>query len=62
MNKTKTNSIETNEFVIKRNLIYYSSTKNKRVIRSILASKIYSIVGGINMTIIINTIIKIITK
>ena len=62
MNKTKTNSIGTNEFVIKRNLIYYSSTKSKRVTRSILASEIYSIVGGINIAIIINITIKIITE
>ena len=44
------------------NLIYYSSTKSKRVTRSVLASEIYSIVGGVNIAIIINIIIKIITK
>ena len=62
INKTKINSIETNKFIIKGNLIYYSSTKSKRVTRSVLASKIYSIVGGINIAITINIIIKIITK
>jgi hypothetical protein len=30
-NETETISTETNEFVIKGNLIYYSSTKSKRV-------------------------------
>jgi hypothetical protein len=31
VNKTKTISTETDEFTIKGNLIYYSSTKTKRV-------------------------------
>jgi hypothetical protein len=58
----KTNSTINNEFVIKGNLIYYSSTKSKRVTRSVLASEIYGIVGGVNMAITINTTIEIITK
>src|SRR6266536_1206148 len=62
MNKTETDSTGTDEFTIKGNLIYYSSTKSKRVTRSILASKIYGIVGGVDMTIIINTTIKMITE
>jgi len=62
VNETKTDSIGTDEFIIKGNLIYYSSTKSKRVTRSVLASKIYSIVGGVNMAIIINITIKMITK
>ena len=45
-----------------KHVIYYSSTKSKRVTRSVLASEIHSIVGGINIAIAINTIIKIITK
>src|SRR6266576_1887554 len=43
----------TNKFIIKGNLIYYSSTKSKRVIRSILMSEIYGILGGINIAIVI---------
>ena len=58
----ETNSTTNDEFVIKGNLIYYSSTKSKRVTRSVLASKIYSIVGGVNMAITINITIKIITN
>ena len=58
INKTK----GINKFVIKGNLIYYSSTKSKRVTKSILASKIYRMVGGINIAITINITIKIITK
>jgi len=58
INKTK----GTNKFIIKGNLIYYSSIKSKRVTRSILAFKIYRIVKGINMAIAINIIIKIITR
>jgi hypothetical protein len=51
----------TNKFTIKGNLIHYSSTKCKRVTRSVLASKIYGIVGGVNMAITINTTIKMVT-
>ena len=58
INKTK----ETDEFAIKGNLIYYSSTKSKRVTRSILAFKIYRMVKSVNMAIVINIIIKIIIK
>ena len=57
-NKTKTTE---EEFQIKGNLIHYSSTKSKRVTRSVLASEIYSIVGGVNIAIVINTTLKIIT-
>src|SRR6266567_4671963 len=57
-NKTKGN----NNFAIKGNLIHYSSTKSKRVTKSVLASKIYRMVGGVNMAIAINTTIKIITR
>ena len=62
INKTKINSTGTDKFVIKGNLIYYSSTKSKRVTRSVLASEIYSIVGGVDIAITINITIKIITK
>ena len=58
INKTK----GTDKFAIKKNLIHYSSIKSKRVIKSILASKIYRIVKNINMAIIINIIIKIIIR
>ena len=56
-NKTK----RTNKFAIKRNLIYYSSIKSKKVTRSVLASKIYGMIRGVDMAITINTTIKIIT-
>ena len=51
-----------NLFKLKGNLIYYNSTKNKQIIRSVLTLKIYRIVEGVNMAIIINTTIKMITK
>jgi hypothetical protein len=47
-------------FEIKGNLIHYSSTKSKRVTRSVLASEIYGMVGGVDMAIAINTTIKMI--
>ena len=59
-NETKRTT--SNKFAIKGNLIYYSSTKSKRVIKSVLASKIYGMVGGINMAITINIMIKMITR
>ncbi len=62
MNETKTDSIGTDEFTIKGNLIYYSSTKSKRVTRSVLASEIYGMVGGVDMAIVINITIKMITE
>jgi hypothetical protein len=61
LNKTSNkNSVGTKEFTIKGNLIHYSSTKSKRVTRSVLASEIYGMVGGVNMAIAINTMIKMI--
>jgi hypothetical protein len=52
----------TNEFTIKGNLIHYSSTKSKRVTRSVLASEIYGMVGGVDMVIAINTTIRMISE
>ena len=58
-----TNKIKgTNEFVIKGNFIYYSSTKSKRVTKSVLASEIYGMVRGVNIAIAINITIKIIIR
>ena len=57
-NKTK----GINKFVIKGNLIHYSSTKSKKVTKSVLAFKIYRIVGGVNIAIVINIMIKMITR
>jgi hypothetical protein len=50
------------DFEIKGNLIHYSSTKSKRVTRSVLASEIYGMVGGVDMAVAINTTIRMITK
>jgi hypothetical protein len=58
-NKT-TNGMD--EFIIKGNLIHYSLTKSKRVTRSILVSEVYGMVGGVNMAIVINTTIRMITS
>jgi hypothetical protein len=53
---------ESNEFVVNGNLIHYSSTKSKRVTRSVLASEIYGMVGGIDMAIAINTTLHMINE
>ena len=50
------------EFTIKGNLIHYSLTKSKRVTRSVLVSEIYGMVGGVDMAIAINTMIRMITS
>ena len=50
------------KFTIKGNLIHWSSTKSKRVTRSVLASEIYGMVGGVDMAIAINSTIKMITE
>jgi hypothetical protein len=61
-NETETIFTGTDEFTIKGNLIYYSSTKTKRVTWSVLASEIYGMVRGVDMAIAINITIKIITE
>ncbi|EED18954.1 hypothetical protein TSTA_126620 [Talaromyces stipitatus ATCC 10500] len=50
------------EFEITGNLTHYSSTKSKRVTRSVLASEIYGMVGGVDMAISIGTTINMITR
>jgi len=49
-----------NDFIIHSNLIHWSLTKSKHITRSVLASEIYRIVGGVDMAIIIGTTLKII--
>ena len=54
-------SKQTEGFEIIGKLIHWSSTKSKRVTRSVLASEIYGMVGGVDMAIAIGTTIKMIT-
>ncbi|KAK1914047.1 hypothetical protein P3342_007293 [Pyrenophora teres f. teres] len=51
-----------NTFSIHGNMIHYSSTKCKRVTRSVLASKIYSIVNSFDIGIAIATTLRMITE
>ncbi|KAK1480121.1 hypothetical protein CCUS01_00677, partial [Colletotrichum cuscutae] len=46
------------EFIIYNNIIYYSLTKNKRVIKSILVLKVYGIVNNINLAYVILIILR----
>jgi hypothetical protein len=55
-------TIGQDEFNIKRNLIYWSSTKSKKVTRSILALEIYGMVAGANIVFVIGLTLKLITK
>jgi predicted phosphohydrolase len=48
------------KFIIRGNLIYWSSTKSKRITRSILASEIYSMVAGVDIVYAISSILKLI--
>ena len=54
--------IRKKKFTIERNIIYYNFIKSKQITRNILVSKLYNIINDINITIFINTIIKIIIK
>ncbi|KAF1934571.1 hypothetical protein EJ02DRAFT_490997 [Clathrospora elynae] len=51
-----------NTFNIRGNVIHWSSTKCKRVTRSVLASETYGMVSGINIAIAILTTLKMITE
>jgi hypothetical protein len=50
------------EFTINGNLIYWSSIKSKKVTRSVLASEIYGMIGGVDMSFAINFTILMIMK
>ncbi|RDW58864.1 hypothetical protein BP6252_13340 [Coleophoma cylindrospora] len=49
-------------FEIKGNLIHWSSTKSKRVTRSVLASEIYGMVSGVDMAVVMSSTIRMITE
>jgi hypothetical protein len=55
-------TIEEDEFIIYSNLIHWSSTKSKRVTRSVLASEIYSMVAGTDISFAISFTLKMITE
>src|SRR5438552_2854002 len=55
-------STDEDQFRIRGNLIHWSSTKSKRVTRSVLASEIYGMVAGNDMAYAINTTIRMITE
>src|SRR6266702_3600320 len=50
-----------NDFTIHGNLIHWSLTKSKRITRSILVSKIYGMVSGVDIVVAIGTTLKMIT-
>jgi hypothetical protein len=54
--------IENDEFIINGNLIHWSSTKSKRVTKSILISEIYGMVGGVNILFAIGFTLTMIMK
>lgn len=49
-------------FDIRGNLLHYSSTKCKRVTRSVLASEIYGMVSGFNLGLALVTTLKLVTR
>lgn len=51
-----------NEFTIKGNIIHWSSVKCRRVTRSVLASELYAMVGGIDIGSVISSTLQLITK
>ncbi|KAK1907589.1 hypothetical protein P3342_005916 [Pyrenophora teres f. teres] len=54
-------SIDADTFTIQGNVIHYSSTKCKRVTRSVLASEIYGMVNGFDIGIAIATTLRMVT-
>ena len=54
-------STRENDFTIYGNLIHWSSTKSKRITRSVLVSEIYRMVSRVDSAITIGTILKMIT-
>ena len=51
-----------NRFIIRGNLIYWSSTKSKRVIRSVLTLEIYGMVRRIDIALAMNSTIQMIVR
>ncbi|KAK6218082.1 hypothetical protein QIS74_02513 [Colletotrichum tabaci] len=49
-------------FTLTGNVVHYSSTKSKRVTRSVLASEIYGMVAGVDMAYAISSTLTMITK
>jgi hypothetical protein len=56
------NNDGTNEFTITGNLIHFSSTKSKRVTRSVLASEVYGMVAGVDMAYALASTLRQITE
>jgi hypothetical protein len=50
-----------NEFTIRGNLVHFSSTKSKRVTRSVLASEVYGMVAGVDMAYAIASTLRMVT-
>ena len=50
------------KFHIRGNIIHWSSTKCKRVTRSVLASETYGMVSGVDIAIAIQTTLKMVTS
>ncbi len=57
----ETTTIVDDEFTLYSNLIHWSSTKSRRVTRSVLASEIYSIVTGADLVYAISSTLAKIT-
>ncbi|KAK2002412.1 hypothetical protein LX36DRAFT_730302, partial [Colletotrichum falcatum] len=59
---TEQNPNNAGEFTVKGNIIYFSLTKYKRVIRSVLASEIYAMVTRVDVMHVIGTTLALITE
>ena len=55
-------AIVDNTFQLRGNLIHFSSTKSKRVTRSVLASEVYGMVAGVDMAYALSTTLRRITR
>ncbi len=49
-------------FTVRGNIIHWSSTKCKRITRSVLASELYGMVGGVDLAVAIMTTLRMVTE
>lgn len=50
-----------NKFILTGNIVHFSSTKSKRITRSVLASEVYGMVAGVDMAYALATTLRMIT-
>ena len=57
----ETRNLDGTQYTLHGNIIHWSSTKCKRITRSVLASEIYGMVGGFDVGVVLSTTLRLIT-